>query len=76
MLACHPQFLMLKTPVAVLMHAYFVFLYSAVSCWVYIALVRHVGGIILAVEKQITRTETRPSAVFFPSQITRALVWV
>jgi len=65
MLACHSQFLLSRTPVAVLLHAYLVFLYSAVSCWDCIALVRHVGGIILTGEKQSTQTETRPSAIFF-----------
>ena len=64
MVACHSQFLLSKTPVAVLIHADFVFLNDAVSCWDYIALVWRVGGMILAGQKRTTRTETRPSAIF------------
>ena len=76
MLACHSQFLLSKTPIAVLIRAYFVFLYSAVSCRDYIALVRRVGGIVLTGEKQSTQTESTSERHFFPSQITRTLVWV
>jgi hypothetical protein len=64
MVACHSQFLLSKTPVAVLIHVDFVFLNNAVSCWDYTALVRRVGGMILTEQKRSTRTETRPSTIF------------
>jgi len=65
MVACDSRFLLSKTAVAVLIHADFVSLNDAVSCWDYIVLVRRVDGMILPGQKRSTRTETRPSAIVF-----------